>query len=333
MIISKTPLRITLGGGATDLPFYYKKKGGFVISAAIQKHVYILVSQRYEKSIRASYSKTEICKSARDIQHPLIRESLKLTGIKDHLELISFADLPTQSGLGSSGSFTVGLLNALWNFVKKDILTKQLAEAACHIEMDLLKEPSGKQDQYIATYGNLQCFTIGKNGSVKVSPLKISEYGREVLEHNLLIFDTGIKRTASDVISDQKKTMHKKYANFEYLDKIKKIGFAIRKCLENDNIDEFGRLMDLHWNEKKKTSKKISNSLIDKYYSKAKKLGAVGGKIIGAGGGGFLMFYVNNNESKRKIRKKFLSLNLMEVKFPFEKEGTKIILNLASKSS
>lgn len=333
MIISKTPLRISLGGGGTDLPFYYENRGGFVLSAAVQKHAYVLVSNRYEKSIRASYSKTEICDSVSAIQHPIIRECLKITGISDHIEIISFADMPAQTGLGSSGSFTVGLLHSLLSHQRKDIVRKDLAELACRIEMDILKEPTGKQDQYIATFGNITCFDIKKNGEVEVAPLKISSHSKEVLETNLIFFDTGITRSASDVIKDQKQNSHKNSVNLDYLDQIKEIGYSIKKCLEEDNVDEFGRLMDEHWNAKKRTSSKISNTDIDKQYEKAKQLGALGGKIIGAGGGGFLMFYVKDDESKKNVRKEFIGLGLREVKMPFETEGTKIVLNLGSRSS
>lgn len=332
MIISKTPLRISLGGGGTDLPFYYKKEGGFLISAAVQKYVYVIVANRFEKNIRASYSKTEICDNVNDIQHSIIRECLKVTNLTDHIEVISLADLPGQSGLGSSGSFTVGLLHSLLSFARKEIVRKELAELASHIEMNVLKEPSGKQDQYIATYGNITCFNIEKSGEVDVMPLKISEYAKESLEHNLVYFYTGITRSASEILNHQKVNSDTNNQNFDYLNKIKEIGFGIKKCLENDNIDEFGRLMDLHWNEKKKTSSKISDPYIDKIYDEAKAQGALGGKIIGAGGGGFFMFYVKDKESKNNLRKKFMQSDLKEVKMPFEQDGTKVILNLEGRN-
>jgi D-glycero-alpha-D-manno-heptose-7-phosphate kinase len=333
VIISKTPLRISLGGGGTDLPFYYKQEGGFFISAAVQKHVYVLVANRYEKDIRVSYSKTEICDNIDDIQHPVVKESLRLTGVNNNVEIISFADLPAQSGLGSSGSFTVGLLHALLAFTRKEIVRKDLAELACHIEMDLLKEPSGKQDQYIATFGNITCFSINKDGDVKTEPLKISRHAMEMLENNLVYFYTGVKRSASEVLKDQKDNSKNNTQNIEYLRKIKNIGYEIKKCLENDDVDEFGKLMDIHWEEKKKTSTKVSNSVFDKQYNEAKDIGALGGKIIGAGGGGFFMFYVKDPKSKNNLRKKFMSYGLNEVKMPFEQEGTKIILNLSGRTS
>lgn len=331
MIISKTPLRISLGGGGTDLPFYYEKEGGFVLSAAIQRHIYILVSNRYEKNIRISYSQTEICETIDEIRHPIVKECLKMLDLTDHIEIVSYADMPAQSGLGSSGSFTVGLLHSLLTYSRQDIIRKDLAEMACRVEMDILKEPSGKQDQYIAAFGNLTCFTIKKNGDVDVEPLKISDYAKETLEDNLIFFDTGITRSASEVLRDQKDNSNKNPISLEYLNRIKEIGLSIKKCLENDDVDEFGRLMDVHWDEKKKTSSKISNSLIDKQYDIAKRNGASGGKIIGAGGGGFFMFYVKNREIKNNLRKEFISSGLREVKMPFESEGSKIIFNLSSK--
>jgi len=331
MIISKTPLRISIGGGGTDLPFYYEKKDGFVISAAIQKHVYVLIANRYEKSLRASYAETEICEKIDDIKHPIIREGLRISNLQSNVEIISFADMGAQSGLGSSGSFTVGLMHSLLSFTGKDIVRKDLADLACHIEMDILKEPSGIQDPYIAAFGNMMCFEIKKDRTVKVSPLKISENTRNTLENNLLFFDSGITRSASNVLQDQKNNSQSDPTKLEYLDKIKEIGLSIKKSLESGDVDEFGRLMDAHWIEKKKTSGKISNSNLDKTYEKAKTLGALGGKIIGAGGGGFFMFYVKDQKTKNNLRKEFISSGLREVKMPFETEGTKIVLNLSGK--
>jgi len=328
MIISSTPLRISLGGGGTDLPFYYKKNGGFVLAAAIKKYVYVTVSNHFEKIIKLNYSKTEICKSVKKVKHPIIRESLNLLNIKDHIEIGSIADLPAKSGLGSSGSFTVGLLNALHTFNGNTVSRRTLAEEACHIEMDLLKEPVGKQDQYIATYGGFSCISINREGKVRINPLKISNETIHDLEHNLSFFYTGVMRSASNVLKDQKNTSKKNRQSLESLTKIKEIGYKIKKCLERDDLDEFGRLMDVHWNEKKKTSNKISNNIFDKYYELAKNSGALGGKIIGAGGGGFFMFYTNNRTEKIRLRKAFRKKGLNEVRMPFEPEGTKIKMNL-----
>ncbi len=252
-------------------------------------------------------------------------------GIKDHIEISSIADLPASSGLGSSGSFTVGLLNGINAHLGKSISKKRLAELACHIEMDLLKEPVGKQDQYIATFGGFSCISINKNGNVNISPLKISNETIYDLEHNLTFFHTGVKRSASKILNHQKKISKKQDTGLESLTNIKKIGYDIKKALEKDNLDEFGELMDQHWHEKIKTSNQISNDNFDKIYEHAKKNGALGGKLIGAGGGGFFMFYTNNRKNKLKLRKKFISIGLKEVIMPFESQGSKVLLNLESK--
>lgn len=331
MIISRTPLRISLGGGGTDLPFYYEKYGGFVLGAAIQKYVYITVTNHFEKIIRINYSQTETCHSTKEVKHPIIREALKLLKIENHIGIASAADLPARSGLGSSGSFTVGLLNALHAFVGKDIARKKLADTACYVEMDLLKEPVGKQDQYIASFGGFSCISINKQGNVRVIPLRISNESVHDLEHHLSFFYTGVLRSASEVLKDQK--ISSKKQTLDSLTRIKEIGYEIKKCLEKDDLDEFGRLMDEHWLEKKKTSQKISNNIFDKYYDMAKQNGALGGKIIGAGGGGFFMFYTNSRDNKMRLRKEFIKQGLSEVKMPFESEGTKIVLNLTGKSN
>lgn len=328
MLISSTPFRISLGGGGTDLPFYYKKHGGFVISAAVKKYVYITVSNHFENIIKLNYSKTEICHSPKEIEHPIIREALKLLKIKNHIEINSIADFPAKSGLGSSGSFTVGLLKALYTYLHKEISKKELAELACHIEMDILKEPVGKQDQYIASFGGISCLNINKNGQVKVNPLRISKESIHDLEHSLSFFYTGKLRSASNVLRDQKNQSKQNKQSFDSMTKIKEIGLATKKCLERDDLDEFGKLMDEHWMEKKKTSKKISNSYFDKYYNLAKKNGALGGKIIGAGGGGFFMFYTDSIINKKKLRRTFVNKGMYEVILPFEPEGSKILLNL-----
>jgi D-glycero-alpha-D-manno-heptose-7-phosphate kinase len=331
MIISRTPLRISLGGGGTDLPFYYEKYGGFILGAAIKKYVYITVTNHFEKIIRLNYSQTETCNSIKEVKHPIIREALKLLKIENHVAIASAADLPARSGLGSSGSFTVGLLNALSTFVGKDIARKKLADIACYIEMDLLKEPVGKQDQYMASFGGFSCISINKQGNVRVIPLKISNESVHDLEHHLSFFYTGVLRSASEVLKDQK--ISSKKQTLDSLTRIKEIGYEIKRCLERDDLDEFGRLMDEHWLEKKKTSQKISSNIFDKYYDMAKQNGALGGKIIGAGGGGFFMFYTNSRDNKMRLRKEFIKHGLSEVKMPFELEGTKIVLNLTGKTN
>lgn len=332
MIISKTPLRISLGGGGTDLPFYYQKHGGFVISAAIQKYMYIIVSHRFEKDFRISYSETEICESVDKIKHPIVRESIKFTKLRDPIEIISLSNVPARTGLGSSGSFTVGLLHSLYSYQKRDVVRKDLAETACHIEMDLLKEPVGKQDQYAAAFGGLCCLTINKLGKVSVTPLNISEETKDDLENRLVFIYTGLTRSASNVLQDIQK-MKKSNPSDEYLSKIKEIGYEIKKSLEKGDLDNFGRLMHKHWEEKKKTSSKISNDKIDDYYKMAIDSGALGGKVIGAGGGGFLMFYCNSDASKKNLIKKFRTQGMEDVKFRFEPDGSKIISDMTGGSN
>lgn len=333
MIISRTPLRISMGGGGTDLPAFYKENGGFVVGTTIQKYLYITVSNHFQKLIKLNYSRVEICKKPSQIKHPIIRESLKKLKINNHIEISSIADLPAKSGLGSSGAFSVGLINGLLSHLGKVISKNKLAEMACHIEMDLLREPVGKQDQYMAAYGGFICLSINRNGNVKVRPLKISPESKQDLENNLVYFYTGILRKASDVLLDQKKALEKKDNSLQSMLEIKKIGYKIKKCLENDNLDEFGRLMHEHWEAKKKTSQKISNNIFDKYYNIAKNNGALGGKIIGAGGGGFFMFYCDSRTSKNNLRKAFISKGLAEIRVMFEQEGSKIVLNLGGRTN
>lgn len=331
MIISKTPLRISLGGGGTDLPFFYQRHGGFVISAAIQKYMYIIVSHRFEKDFRISYSETEICDSVSKIKHPIVREALKITKFEEPIEIISVSNVPARTGLGSSGSFTVGLLHALYSYQKKDIIRKDLAEIACHIEIDLLKEPIGKQDQYAAAFGGLCCLTLDKTGRVTVKSLNISEETKDDLENRLVFIYTGLTRSASDILQDVQKK--KSNPSDEYLLKIKEIGHETMKSLEKGDLDNFGRLMHQHWEEKKRTSNKISSGKIDKYYKMALDSGALGGKVIGAGGGGFLMFYCNDNISKKNLIRKFQAQGLEDVKFRFEPDGSKIISDMTGGSN
>ena len=328
LIISKTPFRISLGGGGTDLPFYYEKEGGFVISSAIQKFMYVLVARRVHPNILLSYSKSELCESVEDVKHEIIKECLKSTGLTDHLVVLSHAELGSEYGLGSSGSFTVGLLNSLFKYNQKDITNNELGSLACHVNMDILKQPSGKQDEYIAAFGNMMSFEIKKDGNVIAKPLETSSETRQTLQNNLLFFHTNITRSSAEVLQNQHENSLRDPEVFEHLNKIKEIGLKTKKYFENGNVDEFGLLMDEHWHEKRKTSEKISNQIIDKQYERAKNLGALGGKIIGAGGGGLFMFYVNNDESKNNIRKEFNSSGMNEIILPFEETGSNIILNL-----
>ena len=325
MIITRSPLRITLGGGGTDLPSYYREHGGFLIAAAINKYVYITVHETFVEDLIVKYSKLERVREANALEHPIIRDALKLLQVDPTgLEISSMADIHAGTGLGSSGSFTTALLKALHTRERGLIHTQELAEQACHIELDLLKEPIGKQDQYIAAYGGITCFEFGTNGVVKAWPLAVSQEVRNNLEDSLMMFFTGVTRSASAVLKEQddktKKTDADMISNLNY---VKDLGYRSKHALESGDLNAFGALMHEHWLQKKKRSSGMSNPQIDAWYDLAMKNGATGGKLIGAGGGGFLMFHTND---KRKLRHALLEAGLREVRFSFDFEGTKIII-------
>jgi len=327
LIISKTPLRLTLGGGGTDLPSYCSKHGGFVVTSALDKYIYLVVKQRFDESVRVSYSVTEIVKSIDNIMHPAVREALRLLGLKSHLEVVSIGDIPAETGLGSSGSFTVGLLHALHASMGENPSRQRLADEACRLEMEILKEPCGVQDPYIAAFGGFICLNIAKNGGVNVSPLRMSDDTVRELENNLLFFYTDIKRSASLVLQDQGKSIEENRSKaLDAMHCIKEIGFRVKHALENGNLTEFGRLQHEHWMAKKCTSLQIANGPIDRWYARALKSGAIGGKIMGAGGGGFFMFYCENDRDR--LRRALAREGLKEVDFGFEREGSKIVINL-----
>lgn len=325
MILTRSPLRISLGGGGTDLPSYSRKFGGFVLAAAIDKYVYLALHETFVRELIIKYSKMERVKSVDDVEHPIIREALRLTGCKpEFFEIVSMADIPAGSGLGSSGSFTTALLKTLHTYQKNTTYPERLAEEACRLEIEILKEPVGKQDQYIAAYGGLTCFEFLPEGKIEISHLKISEETLYNLEDNLLLFFTGYTRAASEILQDQEsRSLKTDPSIIENLNGIKKLGYEIKETLEAGNLREFGRLMDEHWREKKKRSEKITNPQIDEWYRLAMDNGALGGKLIGAGGGGFLMFYT---EEKSKLRHALRRAGLPEVRFRFDFEGTKVVI-------
>ena len=327
MIVTRTPVRIPLGGGGTDLPSYYTQYGGFLISAAIDKYIYITVNKRFEKSIRVSYSSTEIADSVDDIKHPIVREALRLLKMDSGIEITSIADVPSNTGLGSSSSFTVGLLNALHTYKNEKVNAKDLAEEACYIEIELLKEPIGKQDQYAAAFGGIICLEIDRLGSVKTTPLKLSEDSLDQLESNTLLFYTGIKRSASEVLGSQNKNASLNQEKvIQGMHQIKKIGLEIKEAFEKEDLETFGKLLDQHWQTKKTLSDKMTQDRIDQWYEVAKKNGALGGKLMGAGGGGFFMFYCNNG--KNGFRKKMEQEELKEMRFRLDFEGSKVLVNI-----
>jgi D-glycero-alpha-D-manno-heptose-7-phosphate kinase len=327
LIVSKTPLRLTLGGGGTDLPAYSNQYGGFVVTSAINKYIYLVINRRFEEPVRVSYSITEIVEPIGKIKHPVIREALKLLDLKSNLEIISIAEVPAETGLGSSSSFTVGLLHAL-HMYKDEFLSRQLlAEEACRLQMEILKEPCGYQDTFIATFGGFTCLDIQKDGKVNVSPLKIREETIRELENSLIFFYTGIKRSSSSVLKDQGSAVKQSGSDqLEAMHAVKDIGYKVKRALEKGDIDEFGQLQNEHWQVKKRTSSAVSTGLIDKWYELGIKNGALGGKLMGAGGGGFLMFYCNNG--RENLRKAMAKEGLREIAFDFEPEGSKISLNM-----
>lgn len=324
MIIVRSPLRISLGGGGTDLPSYYQDHSGFLIAGAIDKYVYITLHQTFVQELIIKYSKLERVTSIDDVEHPIIREALRHVNITaPYLEITSMADIPAGTGLGSSGSFTTALLKAFHTLKKNLIHPRELAEEACHIELNLLKEPIGKQDQYIAAYGGLTCFRFLPNGEVEAQPLKVDQDTLYSLEDNLLLFFTGYSRSASAILIEQdKKSKDKDEEMIANLHFIKELGFQSKDALEKGDLNEFAELMNVHWDHKKKRSGNMSNDKINEWYELARRNGAVGGKMIGAGGGGFLMFYADD---KVKLRHAMRDAGLHEVRFRFDFSGTQVV--------
>ena len=325
MIITRSPLRISLGGGGTDLPSYYRKHGGFLMAAAIDKYIYITLHRRFVDGFLLKYSQLEEVARIDEIKHPIIREALKLACIQErNLEIASMADIPAGTGLGSSGSFTTALLKALHALRKNLVHPSELAEQACSIELEKLHEPIGKQDQYISAFGGITCFEFLPDGRVQASPLNVSEETLLELEDNLLLFFTGYARSASKILEEQHhKSTQSDEAMLENLHFVKELGRQSQHALECSNLREFARLMDVHWQRKKERSAIMSNEFINNSYDVAMANGAVGGKLIGAGGGGFLMFYA---EDKARLRNAMRERGLSEVRFRFEPEGTKILI-------
>ena len=325
MIITRSPLRITLGGGGTDLPSYYLQHEGFLIAAAIDRYIYITIHQTFIDELIVKYSKLERVMTLGELEHPIVREALKLVDQSPGgLEITSMADIPAGTGLGSSGSFTTALLKALHALKRNLIHPRELAEQACHIEIDLLKEPIGKQDQYIAAYGGVTCFNFRKDGTVEAAPLKIDEEIKHNLEDSLVMFFTGYSRKAGSILKEQDdKTKRADSDMVQNLHFVKDLGLRSQAALEAGDLDGFGKLMDEHWQHKKRRSGGMSNPQIDEWYELAMKSGATGGKLIGAGGGGFLLFHARD---KTKLRHAMIGAGMREVRFRFDYEGTKIVV-------
>ena len=323
MIIARSPLRISLGGGGTDLPSYYREYGGFVISAAIDRYVYITLHETFGEQFIVKYSEMEKVDSIGEIRHPLIREALKLSDVTAGLEITSMSDIPAGTGLGSSGSFTTALLYALHLLNRKALSKHDLADLACCIEIDILDEPVGKQDQYIAAFGGIQCLDFRRDGTVGVEPLHLSPETFSNLEDNLTLFFTGFSRSASDILRDQDiRSKQNDSTMIDNLHFVKQLGCQSKSALESGNLRGFAEIMHVHWEHKKKRSPGMSNSDVDECYQLARESGALGGKLIGAGGGGFLMFYT---EDKTRLRRAMMNAGLREVRFRLDSEGTKVV--------
>lgn len=316
-----------LGGGGTDLPSYYSKYGGFFISGAINKYMHIVLNDRFEPGIRVSYSQTEIVDNPTAIKHPSVREALQKLDFKSKIEIVSLADVPASTGLGSSGSFTVGLLNALYAHQCVFKRPEEIAEDACDIAMNRLKEPSGKQDEYAASLGGIKCYDVDTNGKVSICDLKISEDTLAELESSVMMFYTGIKRSASEVLQkQQQKVTNNERDSTELMHGIKEIGKESKKALESGDLKRFGELLHEHWIAKRGLVDGMSTDGIDRWYTIARDKGALGGKVMGAGGGGFLMVFCDSG--RKHVRSALAYEGLKEYRFRFDFEGSKVVYNI-----
>jgi len=326
MIIARSPLRISLGGGGTDLPSYYHEHEGFLLAAGIDKYVYVNVMRPFTPGIYLKYSELEHVGQVAEVKHPIIREVLQMQGLRTpQIEITTLADIPAGTGLGSSGSFTTALVKALYAHRRRHLHQEELAELACHIEINRLGEPIGKQDQYAAAFGGVTCFTFHKDDRVTARSLDISIDTLFYLEDNLLLFFTGYSRSASSILKDQNlRTKHSEDEMLNNLHYVKELGYQSKDALESGDTTAFGELMHLHWSHKKQRSNAMSNPKIDEWYDLAMSNGAIGGKLVGAGGGGFLMFMAKDRD---KLRYAMTHAGLEEVRFRFDFDGSKVVMS------
>lgn len=328
MILARAPLRIPLGGGGTDLPSYYSRHEGFILSAAINKYVYIYVNRPAADSlIRVKYSKYEQVEQVSQIRHDLVRPALALLDISANIEIVSMADVPDGTGMGSSGSYLVALLTALFELKRERRPTQTLAETACHIEMVLASHPAGKHDHYMAAFGGITTLEIERNGRVRVSPLDVGLSTVEDLRAGTLLFYTGITRQSAGILEQQRTdTVAGSDTVIESLHRTKALGYQIKAALQAGDLAAYGALLDEHWQNKKRRSTSISDPRIDELYRAARRHGALGGKIMGAGGGGFLMLYCPR-DAKAAVRSALNDLGVHEMGFDFDYEGSKVLVN------
>lgn len=327
MIITRTPFRFTLGGGGTDLPSYYSKYGGFIFAAGIDKYMFINLNRPVvDDLIRVKYSKSEMVAKRDELQHEIAKAAMEMMEIDNAIEIISMADVPAGTGLGSSSCYAVGLLNAFHSLKREYVTLQALAEEACDLEITRLGKPIGKQDQYLAAFGGLAVLEIDKDGKVSVRQAKVSEATIDDLNRNLLMFYTNTSRSADAILSEQSQgAKTEKKEVIESMHYIKELGHKILAAVESGNITDVGLMFDQHWQYKKKISNKMSSPRFDEIYDIAKRNGALGGKITGAGGGGFFVFYVE--EKQGKFREKMAGLGLREMRYRFDFEGTKVLVN------
>lgn len=325
MIITQTPLRISFAGGGTDFADFYEAEGGCVLSTAIDKYIYVIIKERFDDKIRIGYSRTEMVNSIEEIEHELVRECLRLTGIESGVEISTMADIPSEgSGLGSSSSVTVGLLNAMYAYKGDPQPPRVLAEQACKIEIDVLGKPIGKQDQYIAAFGNMRLIEFLQSGEVNVTTVDIDPERKLRMNENLMLFYTGVTRRASDILAEQKQNIPARLAT---LREMKLQAYDLYHALSNNSVDRLGEILHQGWLRKKQLAGKISSDGIDRMYEEAVSAGALGGKIAGAGGGGFMLLYCHP-EKQPAVRERLRSLGMRELPFRFERDGTKVILNI-----
>jgi D-glycero-alpha-D-manno-heptose-7-phosphate kinase len=318
MIVSRAPTRVTFAGGATDAKPYCSQKGGFLIAAGINKYIWMIATKPYWETIRLKYFNQEEVRDINEIGHPLFRESLRFCGLDRPIELTCLSDVPPNCGLGTSGTFTVSLLEAVFKYLEHFTTKVEIAEIASCIEIDILKKPIGKQDQYMATFGGLTCLTFNPDGSVGVERLHINGENITKLENSLALYDTNVRRSTDGIQSGQYEKMD---SLFSLLDQIKDMAYETKTLLESGRLDEWGDLLNTYWQTRKKMSDKITLPIIDEAYDMALKNGALGGKIIGAGGGGFLMLYCPKNKSK--LTESLAKLGLKELPFGWDYEGVK----------
>lgn len=326
MIVARAPLRFSLGGGGSDLPAYADRHGGFVVSAAIDKFVYVTASRRFDREIRVSYSKTEIVSRAADVQHPIVREALLTIGIDDSIEIVSVADLPANSGLGSSGTFTVALLQALHAFLDRGIDARAIAERACAIEIERLGEPVGRQDQFVSAFGGVVAMTFGEGGAVEVEHLAVRPEVLVELEGSLVVVHTGVLRPARPVLAEQGENLATRLDATEAMHRIKAMGLQTRDLLLHGDIDGYGAMLHEHWELKRATAGSISSPQLDALYDQGRAAGAMGGKLMGAGGGGFFLFFVPAAR-RASFAEQMLSCGHRLLPFQFERSGVTVLLD------